>query len=277
MICSIGCKTEIVQAFLLVTRGKKVGGGVVVFYRVIIIEYWKSTVYISLVKWVGQDNDLLQCVCPHRGCYLTLSYLQLARPCKIHHAAISWAWWEVAARARRETVHFGADPISIAECKFVYINLSAEVQSLSAGLSTGVHTYTEAFCSNCDGTSTPQGSVQYSDSRRTEAECFFFLCVVQNVNSANVEPQPGTSVASNDAEPSYSPSTEGKQRAPKAAAECWDTSREYGAICAHVLPGAISEFSSSGEYVCLCKSSCSSDLPLGSKQRETVIGGSRKR
>lgn len=93
-----------------------------------------------------------------------------------------------------------------------------------------------------------------------------FSCVFQNVNSVNVEPQPGTSVASEEGEPTSSQSTEGKQRPhhhhpnprphhSRDRAKRWNISREYGAICAHLLPGAISETAGSpGEYVCLCNS-----------------------
>lgn len=37
-----------------------------------------------------------------------------------------------------------------------------------------------------------------------------FFCVFQNVNNVNVEPQPGTSVASDDTEFTNSPSTPGE-------------------------------------------------------------------
>ena len=89
----------------------------------------------------------------------------------------------------------------------------------------------------------------------------FFSCVFQNVNSVNVEPQPGTSVASDEAEPAYSQPAEGKLPAPQAAAKRWNISRGYRAICAHMLPAAISEtVGLSGEYACLCKSGFRSNL-----------------
>lgn len=68
-----------------------------------------------------------------------------------------------------------------------------------------------------------------------------FSCVFQNVNSVNVEPQPGTSMAEFDeAESTNSQSAEGKHRAPRCL-ERWNIIGEYGAIRAYMLPAAISE------------------------------------
>lgn len=58
---------------------------------------------------------------------------------------------------------------------------------------------------------------------------------------------------------------------PPAVDKCWNICREYGAICAHVLLAAISEtVGLSREYVCLCKSGCSSKLLFVSRLGDTL-------